>query len=245
MTDRRASSELLATAIDRRKVAVFQEKMLEWYTVSARLFPWRNATASQYQLIISEFLLQRTRAETVERFYGRFFEKYPSWQELANSQESEIGELIRPIGLWKRRTRTLKLLAMAMVERQGECPRTKEEIETLPGVGQYIANAILLLCYEEALPLLDSNMARVLERVFGPRKLADIRYDPYLQSLAQQVVQCPKPKELNWAVLDLASTVCLIRVPRMERCPVRSICFFAQSTRAAGDKVIRHELWNR
>jgi hypothetical protein len=59
--------------------------------------------------------------------------------------------------------------------------------------GQYIANAVLLLCHGEPQPLLDVNMARVLERVFGPKKLADIRYDPYLQQLAMRIVQCKKP----------------------------------------------------
>ena len=84
-----------------------------------------------------------------------------------------------------------------MAKRNGRFPSTRVEVEALPGVGQYITNATLLLCHGEAQPLLDVNMARVLERVFGPRKLVDIRYDPYLQNLAFEIVQCKGAKELN------------------------------------------------
>jgi A/G-specific adenine glycosylase len=113
---------------------------------------------------------------------------------------------------------------MAMNKKNGRFPKTRDELEVLPGVGQYIANAILLFCHGEAQPLLDVNMARVLERVFGPRKLADIRYDPYLQELAFNVVQCKKARELNWAILDLAATICPARNPRCNICPLEPIC---------------------
>jgi A/G-specific adenine glycosylase len=114
-----------------------------------------------------------------------------------------------------------------MARREGQFPRTREEIEELPNVGQYIANAILLLCHGEPQPLLDVNMARVLERFFGPRKLADIRYDPYLQSLARAVVNAKDPVIVNWAILDHASVVCKIARPLCSSCPVMGRCKFA------------------
>lgn len=169
-------------------------------------------------------MLQRTRAETVAGFFETFIGWYPSWKRLAEAKESEIGKIIQPIGLWKRRAITFKQLAMVMAKRNGRFPRIRVELEALPGVGQYIANAILLLCHGEAQPLLDANMARVLEQVFGPRKLADIRYDPYLQELALKVVQCKRAKEMNWAILDLAATICLPRNPRCDICPLESMC---------------------
>ena len=108
------------------------------------------------------------------------------------------------------------------------CGKSKRiDIEELPGVGQYIANAILLFCHGEAQPLLDAGMARVLERVFGSRKLADIRHDPYLQGLAFEIVQCEKAREINWAILDLAATTCLVRKPRCDECPIFSMCLSA------------------
>lgn len=206
------------------KIPTFRRKMHAWFTKFGRDFPWRKRSVSKYELIVTEVLLQRTRAEVVSRFFKTFFNNFPSWKKLADANVSDIGQIIRPIGLWKRRAVTLKQLATTMVERNGKFPRTRLEVEALPGVGQYITNATLLLCHDEAQPLLDVNMARVLERVFGPRKLADIRYDPYLQNLASEIVQCGHAKELNWAILDLAATTCRTNRPRCDECPLVSIC---------------------
>lgn len=203
----------------------FRSRLLVWYAENGRNLPWRRRSISKYKLVVSEILLQRTRAEAVASFFNTFFSRYPSWKKLAAADEAEIGQVIRPIGLWKRRARTLKQLATVMAKRNGRFPRTRAEVEgSLPGVGQYIANSIFLLCHGEPQPLLDGNMARVLERVFGPRKRSDIRYDPYLQALAFQVVQCNDAKELNWAILDLAATTCLPRKPRCSSCPLGSFC---------------------
>jgi A/G-specific adenine glycosylase len=97
-------------------------------------------------------------------------------------------------------------------------------VESLPGVGQYIANAILLLCHNKPQPLMDVNMARVLERNFGLRHLVDIRYDPYLQALGAQVVSRGDAKKLNWAILDLAARICLGTSPVCNQCPLSSSC---------------------
>ena len=184
-------------------------------------------SASKYKLIISELLLQRTRAETIGKFLGTFFSHYPSWKKLTGASEAEIRNVIQPIGLWRRRSPILKRLAIEISKRNGRFPSKRIDIEELPGVGQYIANAILLFCHGEAQPLLDAGMARVLERVFGKRKLADIRHDPYLQGLAFDIVQCSNARKINWAILDLAAKTCLIRKPRCDECPLVSDCVSA------------------
>jgi len=216
-------------SIQKKQISVLQRRLLTWYGKKGRSFPWRRKSTTNYKLVITEILLQRTRAETVAGFFDTFFSRYPSWKNMAAAEETEIGRIIKPIGLWKRRATTLKKLATVMAKRNGRFPRNRAELEALPGIGQYIANAILLLCHGEAQPLLDANMARVLERVFGPRKLADIRYDPFLQELALKVVQCKKARMINWAILDLAATVCLLKNPRCNDCPLRSICLMIAS----------------
>jgi A/G-specific adenine glycosylase len=227
MNDQKARDINPVAHIAQEKLLEFRRKLLVWYATNGRRFIWRKKSATKYKLVISELLLQRTRAETVATFFDKFMKQYPSWRELAKATESEIGDVIRPIGLWNRRAIVLKRLAVAMVGINGRFPATRGEIEALPGIGQYIANAVLLLCHGNPQPLLDGNMARVLERVFGPRKLADIRYDPYLQSLSLEVVRCEKPREINWAILDLAATICLARIPRCEDCPLNCICSYA------------------
>jgi A/G-specific adenine glycosylase len=117
-----------------------------------------------------------------------------------------------------------------MAERGGRFPKEIMEIEALPGVGQYIANAILLFAGGRPEPLLDVNMTRVLERVFGPRALADIRYDPYLQSLARSIVEGDDPAAVNWAILDHASLVCKLRHPLCTACPLNRQCLYLLDT---------------
>jgi A/G-specific adenine glycosylase len=113
-----------------------------------------------------------------------------------------------------------------MARRNGRFPTKREEIESLPGIGQYIANAIEVFCSNKRRPLLDVNMARVLERYFGPRKLADIRYDPYLQKLAHDVLPRKKIKEFNWAILDFGALVCKARNPACNNCSLAKKCKF-------------------
>jgi A/G-specific adenine glycosylase len=118
-----------------------------------------------------------------------------------------------------------------MAKRNGRFPKDREQIESLPGIGQYIASAVLLFYHSQPEPLIDANVARVLERVYGPRRLADIRYDSYLQSLAKRVVGCAKAKEMNWAILDLAALVCAVRKPRCNVCPLAELCSYKASLR--------------
>ncbi len=111
---------------------------------------------------------------------------------------------------------------------RGRFPKSRIELEELPGVGQYVASAVILFCHAGREPLLDVNMARVLERCFGARKLADIRYDPWLQALARQFVDHPQAAKLNWAVLDLASKICRTNEPQCNACPLQTDCLYAR-----------------
>jgi A/G-specific adenine glycosylase len=202
----------------------FRRRLLAWFSGNGRDFAWRRKSAPLYRLIVTEALLQRTRAETVNAFYHQFFRRFPSWTALAQVTERELQGHLKPIGLWKRRAASLRKLALEMASRKGRFPRTREDIETLPGVGQYVANAIILFAHRGREPLLDVNAARVLERHFGPRHLADIRCDPYLQRLAKLVVGSEQAIRLNWALLDLAATICRRRDPFCDRCPVSDTC---------------------
>jgi A/G-specific adenine glycosylase len=209
----------------------FRRSLLRWYRLNGRDFPWRKKSVSIYRLIVTEALLQRTKAETVAAFYHEFFRRFPSWAILASVSETELGQCIKPIGLWRRRAATLSRLASIMVARHGHFPRIRSQVEELPGVGQYVANAVSLFAHASPAPLLDGGMARVLERYFGPRRLADIRYDPYLQALAWLVIAIPRCKELNWAILDFAALVCRPSTPACPECPLRTTCRFRRSKR--------------
>lgn len=207
-----------------RELCRFRRNLLRWYGAHGRRFPWRRPSASQYQIIIAEVMLQRTRAETVAAFFPNFMRRFPSWKELSSANDAQLQSVLKPLGLWRRRSSSIRRLAQEMASRNSRFPKGRSEIESLPGIGQYIANAVQLFCHHSPQPLLDINMARVLERVFGPRKLADIRYDPLLQELAGRFVRCKTPARINWAILDMAATICMVKNPRCNECPLAAMC---------------------
>ncbi len=136
---------------------------------------------------------------------------------------------LKPVGLYRQRSKRLMSLAKEMVKRNGRLPKDRAELEAIPFMGQYIANAVELIIFNKPSPLMDVNMARVLERYFGERKMADIRYDPYLQELAYKVVGHKNSKEINWAILDLAAAICKVNKPACNNCIVKSKCAFTFS----------------
>ncbi len=211
-----------------REVSAFRRQILAWFRRNGRHFPWRKHHATPYQLILPELLLQRTRADVVAAYLPQFMKHYPSWSALAHGTEEELGEFLRPLGLWRRRASSLFALARELAARRGRFPRHRMDIEALPGVGQYIANAIALFAFHQPQPLLDVNMARVLERCFGARRLADIRYDPQLQGTARLIVAGSESAYVNWAILDLAALVCRKSKPLCRECPLRKSCAHVQ-----------------
>lgn len=206
------------------KISYLQVELLNWYQQNRRNFPWREENAGNYEKIISEVLLQRTKAERVAQFYASFIAKYPSWNELGNATEMQLQDDLQPLGLHKQRGGRLYLLAQEMKRRQGNLPTSREVVEEFSMIGQYIANAFELFVLGKPKPLLDVNMARFLERQFEPRRMADMRYDPFLQELAHQMVNHANPKEINWAILDFAALICTARNPKCEQCPVGGVC---------------------
>lgn len=204
-----------------------QRTLNSWF--SGRSFPWRRDSASPYDRIISEVLLQRTRADVVGRFLPGFLKRYPSWRRLATATEADLQKILQPLGLWRRRAASLVRLADAMVARNGRLPNTRSDVESLPGVGQYVCNAVMLFKHRHPEPLLDVNMARVIERCFGPRTLADIRFDRELQEISRRVVSGRNPFRLNWAILDIGATLCTQGSPHCVACPLNQFCDFRKS----------------
>ncbi|WP_316166800.1 MULTISPECIES: hypothetical protein [unclassified Bradyrhizobium] len=204
-----------------------RRRLLSWYDLHGRRFPWRSPGASLYQQVVAEVLLQRTQASTVGRFFDAFFDQFSSWVDIDTAPNEALENALLPIGLWRRRAIALKALAREMVKRGGQFPDSREELEALPAVGQYVASAVLLFAHGRPEPLLDGNMARIVDRVFEPRKLVDIRYDSRLQSLTRVMVRSRNPARLNWAILDLAARHCTSRSPECKACPLRTRCNFA------------------
>ncbi|WP_109792733.1 hypothetical protein [Minwuia thermotolerans] len=220
-----ATNQALSRA-DKVKITRLRSNLLRWYATNGRDFPWRRDSTSVFERICVEVLLQRTRAETVSSMYGTFFGRFRSWEEIAGARIDELEEQFKPIGLWRRRARSMHGLATYAADHRGIFPSTETGLAKVPAVGQYVANAILLFQHGRRRPLLDVNMARVLERHVRPRRLADIRHDPWLQAAARWLVRDGDPAIVNWATLDFASTTCKPRNPACPGCTVSRTCQF-------------------
>jgi A/G-specific adenine glycosylase len=216
--------------IRKSKILFFQEEILKWYKANNRKFYWRKKGLTNYQYVIAEVLLQRTKAETVAKFFPNFIKEFPNWKSLAAADVKRLEDYLRPVGLYTQRSVRLKKLAEEMVKRNGRLPKDRAELESIPFMGQYIANAVELIIFSQPSPLVDVNMARVLERFFGPRTMADIRYDPYLQKLSHRIVEHRSAKEMNWAVLDFAAGVCKARRPVCNICVLKLKCNYYGNT---------------
>ena len=209
---------------------------MEWAEGRRRSFPWRRVDRSPYELVLAEVLLQQTRAEHVAGMFEVIVRRCPDWSALAKTSLVDLENLLRPLGLQRRRAAALHALAEAVL--QGGLPRAATALEKLPGIGQYMSRAIAAQLSIEVVAPIDTNVSRVLERVFGPRKLADIRYDPGLQRLALSLVPPSDPAGYFLSLVDFAAAVCRPRVPHCPDCPI-SACRFRSSRKLPSAKATR------
>jgi A/G-specific adenine glycosylase len=198
--------------------------LLEWYDEAARDLPWRKRR-DPYAIWVSEVMLQQTRVETVVGYYGRFLQRFPTPDALAQASEDEVMAAWSGLGYY-RRARLLHAGVREVVARYGgEVPKEPSARRALPGVGRYTAGAIGSIAFGLAEPVVDGNVTRVLCRLFGidaaPEQPATQRR---LWLEAERLVAGPKPGSLNQALMELGATLCSKTSPRCDECPLRRQC---------------------
>lgn len=179
-------------------------------------------------------MLQQTRVDTVVPYYGRFMERFPDARALAAASEDEVLAAWSGLGYY-RRARMLHAGVKDVVERYGgEVPRGPEERRSLPGVGRYTAGAIGSIAFDAAEPIVDGNVARVLARIHAiDGELGRAATDRALWSRAAELVEGPRPGDLNQALMELGATVCVPRAPDCDACPVHDACIAHGEDRVA------------
>ncbi len=216
------------------EIKFFRKKLLEWFYINKRDFPWRKESISNYELIMSEILLQRTKAETVSKYYDTFFNRYPNWEKISTATLEDLQDILRPLGLYKHRGKRLFKIIEEYNYKNGNLPKKPNELNESALGTLYVSNAYELFILNRRAPLLDVNMARVLSRFFNPKIVKDVRNEKELQGFAKTVINVKDCKELNWAILDFAAIVCKSNKPDCANCPLKSKCkFFSQETEQA------------
>jgi A/G-specific adenine glycosylase len=206
-------------------VRAFRSRLLRWGEDHRRSFPWRE-TNDPFRILIAEVLLQRSRGKTVATVYERLFARWPTAEALARARVHSLGSVIRPLGLIKRAV-TLKALAGAVAQRGG-VPDSLGELLELPGVGDYAANATLVVAFQQRAHVVDGVSARVYRRYFELPGTGPASSDGQLWRAVSQATPRQRVREWNWAVLDLAASVCLPKVPRCSECPLESRCAWSK-----------------
>jgi A/G-specific adenine glycosylase len=207
-------------------VAVFRRELSRWGRANQRSFPWRE-TKDPFRILIAEVLLQRSRGKTVARVYEEMFRRWPTAVHLSRARVSTIESVIRPLGLI-RRARMLKDLASEVVRLEG-VPRTLEGLLALPGVGPYAAGATFVVAFGGKAAVVDGVTARVYRRYFGLAETDSASSDKGLWELVHEATPSRNLRQWNWAVLDLASMVCVPKIPRCASCPLVAECCWSRA----------------
>jgi A/G-specific adenine glycosylase len=171
-------------------------------------------------------MLQQTQVTRVRQYYPRFLERFPDVASLAAAPARAVREAWDGLGYYAR-ARNLHALAKQVTRaHDGALPDTPEELIELPGVGRYTAGAVASFAYERPVPAVDTNVSRVLRRVFWGRSTGSGRRESDVWRLATTLV--PKDGKQAWkfnqAIMELGALVCVARKPRCGECPVRSGC---------------------
>lgn len=211
-----------------QKKRQFQQYLSQWYVRHGRDLPWRRTTDA-YAILVSEVMLQQTQVERVIDYYQRFLQLFPSVATLAAASLEEVLEAWQGLGYY-RRARHLHQAAQHIMERhQGVFPEAFDEVAALPGVGRYTAGAVLCFAFGQRAPILDTNVQRVLERVFVRRQAARASaHTKRLWRLAAEVLPAGTSAwVINQAMMDLGATICTARSPQCSQCCLQTICHAA------------------
>lgn len=200
----------------------FQQRLLNWYASHGRDLPWRN-TSDPYHILVSEVMLQQTQVERVLPKYHEFLDRYPSFEDLAGAPVKEVKKTWYPLGYNIRPERLHSIASETVARYGGKLPSGADELLSFKGIGRYTAGAIRSFAFNEDAPILDTNVMRVLHRVFiakGDPK----RQKAKLWELSEALIPPGKGYDFNQALMDFGATCCTARNPACRPCPMKPIC---------------------
>lgn len=208
--------------VNSRKISI-QKSLLKWGKQHHRYFPWREKR-TPYSVLVSEILLKRTTASAAKRIYEEFMSSYPNLEALARADREELEKLLQTIGYHKRRTNILIEIANYILNNfNGQIPQSKKELLEIPFVGPYTASAILSLGYEVPSAMVDSNVERIIKRLFF-KHLSKKKSFRIVQAIADMLAPAKNNQNYNFALLDLGATICRYGLPKCKVCPINKFC---------------------
>ena len=202
----------------------FRRRLLAWYAENGRSLPWRE-TRDPYEVLISEVMLQQTQVDRVLPKYHEWLDRYPTFESLAEAPEPEVVNTWYPLGYNIRPRRLQAIAREAVANYGGTLPDDEETLLSFKGIGAYTAGAVRSFAFGQRAAILDTNVARVLLRVFvGKGDARSHAMKKHLWDLSWAVLPRAQVYDFNQALMDFGATACTARAPSCGACPMSSRC---------------------
>jgi len=202
----------------------FRRRLLAWYKRHGRKLPWRE-TRDPYHILVSEIMLQQTQVDRVEPKYSEWLQRYPTLEALAAAPETDVVKTWRPLGYNIRPRRLQSIAREAVAKHGGRLPDDEATLRSFKGIGAYTAGAMMSFAFGKRAAILDTNVARVLFRVFvgrGPTRSHAM--ERQLWELSRTVLPYKHVFDFNQALMDFGATLCSARKPKCLVCPMTPNC---------------------
>jgi A/G-specific adenine glycosylase len=202
----------------------FRRRLLGWYRRHGRTLPWRE-TRDPYHILVSEVMLQQTQVDRVLPKYQEWLDRYPTFEALADAPEDDVVRTWYPLG-YNIRPRRLHTIAREAVARfDGQLPGDEQTLLSFKGIGEYTAGAVRSFAFGERAAILDTNVARVLYRVFvGSGDPKSHAMKKRLWEISWSVLPHRHVFDFNQAIMDFGAIACSARQPACDTCPMASRC---------------------
>jgi A/G-specific adenine glycosylase len=202
----------------------FRRQLLTWYRKHGRDLPWRH-TADPYHILVSEMMLQQTQVDRVLPKYHEWLEKFPSFEALAEAPEELVTGTWRPLGYNIRPKRLQSIARESVAKYGGQLPSDEETLLSFKGIGAYTVGAIRSFAFRQRAAILDTNVARVMFRVFvGRGDPKSHAMKKHLWALSETLVPYKHVFDFNQALMDFGATQCSARKPKCHACPMSRFC---------------------
>jgi A/G-specific adenine glycosylase len=214
----------LPVSLPAEQLLSVQHALLQWYAHEQRDLPWRK-TNDPYAILVSEIMLQQTQVERVLPKYQQFLTAFPTLAALAAAPTADVISAWVPLGYNMRAVRLQSIARQVMSEYNGRIPDSVEELLKLKGVGRYTAGAIACFAYHQQVATVDTNIRRVLHRIFlGLEHSSPQLNDAQMLLLAEQALPAARAYDWNQALMDLGATLCTSNNPQCMQCPIQTSC---------------------
>jgi A/G-specific adenine glycosylase len=202
--------------VDAEQIGAVQQRLLDWYGKHGRDLPWRK-TSDPYAILVSEVMLQQTQVERVIPKWRAWLQQFPTLTDLARASRADTIRAWQGLGYNLRAVRLHAIAMQVVAEHDGQLPRTLDGLRRLKGIGRYTAGAVACFAYGVPAAAVDTNVRRVLGRVFGVPREA-------VEAVADTVLPADHAYIWNQALMDLGATICRVERPLCLVCPLLEVC---------------------